>query len=72
MMTTSVLNACLVCVVSCCGVPCSYFSQQGKNLPAPPKANQDSLVALPDLGEARCAFAVFDGHGPFGEHASVR
>eukprot|EP01138_Halocafeteria_seosinensis_P013081 gb/GECG01013359.1/.p1 GENE.gb/GECG01013359.1/~~gb/GECG01013359.1/.p1 ORF type:complete len:520 (+),score=70.00 gb/GECG01013359.1/:1-1560(+) len=49
-----------------------YSSVQGVSPKPPQKANQDSLVVLPKLGNRNnlSAFAVFDGHGPRGEDAS--
>jgi hypothetical protein len=49
-----------------------YKSLRGRSAVPPHKPNQDSLAIFqvasrPDVG----IFAVFDGHGPFGEYASV-
>ena len=53
-------------------VACGYKSLQGKNPKPPHKPNQDSLsVFVVDQMPHLCVFSVFDGHGPYGEHASV-
>lgn len=50
-----------------------FCSEQGHSAAATKqKPNQDSLVVVPRLGDQDTVslFAVFDGHGPFGEHAA--
>ena len=48
-----------------------YTTLQGKNPKPPHKPNQDSLSIFSVNGYPHLAmFSVFDGHGPYGEHAS--
>ncbi len=48
-----------------------YTTLQGKNPKPPHKPNQDSLSIVSVNGYSNLAiFSVFDGHGPYGEHAS--
>lgn len=48
-----------------------YTTLQGKNPKPPHKPNQDSLSVVSVQGFPNLAiFSVFDGHGPYGEHAS--
>ena len=52
-----------------------YVSLRGKNPRPPHKPNQDSLLANIHLkpktfGKKRSILGCFDGHGPYGEHAS--
>jgi len=48
-----------------------YKTIQGRTAMPPRKPNQDSVVAFRLEGRPDVAvFGVFDGHGPFGEHAS--
>lgn len=51
-----------------------YQTLQGKNPQPPHKPNQDSLIMHTEIGGRKDLglLAVFDGHGPYGEHASVR
>ena len=57
---------------ACGGGGRSYFSERGTSGRGPQKPNQDSLIVMPFEGDTpRAMFGVFDGHGPFGEHASV-
>ena len=57
---------------ACGGGGPSYFSERGTSGRGPQKPNQDSLIVMPFEGDTpRAMFGVFDGHGPFGEHASV-
>jgi hypothetical protein len=47
-------------------------SEQGRNARPPHKPNQDSFLAMPNLGNnsTMALFGVFDGHGPRGEDAA--
>ena len=48
-----------------------YTTLQGRNPRPPHKPNQDALtVFVVDDNPHLVVFAVFDGHGPYGEHAS--
>ncbi|GBG28152.1 Protein phosphatase, putative [Hondaea fermentalgiana] len=48
-----------------------YKSIQGRSASPPSKPNQDSVVAFVVDGKPNQAvFGIFDGHGPYGEHAS--
>mmetsp|Transcript_20343 Transcript_20343/g.39966 ORF Transcript_20343/g.39966 Transcript_20343/m.39966 type:complete len:487 (+) Transcript_20343:641-2101(+) len=48
-----------------------YKSLRGRSNAQPLKLNQDSLVAfIMDGKPNQAVFGIFDGHGPFGEHAS--
>ncbi len=51
----------------------AYRSLQGRNPHPPHKPNQDSLAVECSVGgrSPLAMFGVFDGHGPYGEHASV-
>ena len=53
--------------------PYSYRSLQGHNRKPPHKPNQDSFVIDRSLGGNSSLFlmGVFDGHGPYGDSASV-
>ena len=52
-------------------VEVGYKTLQGKNPRPPHKPNQDALsIFLVDGFPNLAVFSVFDGHGPFGEHAS--
>lgn len=48
-----------------------YKTIRGRSAMPPSKPNQDSVVAFTVQGKPNMAcFGIFDGHGPFGEHAS--